>query len=55
LIVGVPVGFVGAVESKKELLTFSVPFITNQGQKGGSSVAAAIVNALLRMGEMKGG
>jgi precorrin-8X/cobalt-precorrin-8 methylmutase len=54
LIIGVPVGFVGAVESKKELLTLPVPFITNQGPKGGSSVAVAIVNALLRMAEVKG-
>lgn len=54
LIIGVPVGFVGAVESKKELLTLPVPFITNQGQKGGSSAAVAIVNALLRMAEAKG-
>ncbi|GFP28952.1 precorrin-8X/cobalt-precorrin-8 methylmutase, partial [Candidatus Hakubella thermalkaliphila] len=34
LIIGVPVGFVGAAESKKELITLPVPFITNQGGKG---------------------
>ncbi|MFQ5957706.1 MAG: precorrin-8X methylmutase [Candidatus Brocadiales bacterium] len=49
LIVGIPVGFVGAVESKEELEGVSVPFITNRGRKGGSTVAAAIVNALLRI------
>ncbi|GFP19431.1 precorrin-8X/cobalt-precorrin-8 methylmutase [Candidatus Hakubella thermalkaliphila] len=54
LIIGVPVGFVGAAESKKELITLPVPFITNQGGKGGSSVAVAIVNALLKMTEVKG-
>lgn len=48
LIVGVPVGFVGAVESKKRLLTLKVPHITNQTRHGGSSVACAIVNALLK-------
>ncbi len=46
LIVGVPVGFVSAAESKAELMTLDVPFISNHGRKGGSPVAAAIVNAL---------
>lgn len=46
LVVGIPVGFVGAVEAKQELLNSSVPHITNTGRKGGSTVAAAIVNAL---------
>jgi precorrin-8X/cobalt-precorrin-8 methylmutase len=50
LIVGVPVGFVSAVESKEELLTLEdVPYITAVGRKGGSTVAVAIINALLRM------
>ena len=47
LIIGVPVGFVNAVESKEELLTLDHPYITTRGRKGGSPVAAAIVNALL--------
>jgi precorrin-8X/cobalt-precorrin-8 methylmutase len=51
LVVGLPVGFVGARESKEELLEvaphFGIPFITNLGRKGGSNVAAAAVNALL--------
>jgi precorrin-8X/cobalt-precorrin-8 methylmutase len=46
LIVGVPVGFVSAAESKAELMRLDVPFITNHGRKGGSPVAVAIVNAL---------
>lgn len=49
LIVGVPVGFVGAVESKAKLMDSPLPYITNIGRKGGSPVAAAIVNALLRL------
>ncbi|MEN1760202.1 precorrin-8X methylmutase [Anoxynatronum sibiricum] len=47
LVIGVPVGFVGAAESKAHLLQYDVPQITLQGRKGGSNVAAAIVNALL--------
>ena len=48
LIVGLPVGFVGAEESKNALAsgTHDIPFITNIGRKGGSNVAAAVVNAL---------
>lgn len=53
LIVGVPVGFVGAVESKKRLVTLKVPYITNQSRKGGSSVACAIVNALLKIAKRR--
>jgi len=50
LIIGMPVGFVSAVESKDELLTISeVPFITAVGRKGGSTVAVSVVNALLRL------
>ena len=48
LIIGLPVGFVGAEESKNALASGShdIPFITNIGRKGGSNVAAAVVNAL---------
>ncbi|RAL26289.1 precorrin-8X methylmutase [Thermoflavimicrobium daqui] len=46
LIVGVPVGFVSAAESKEELAKLDIPFITNLGRKGGSPTAVAIVNAL---------
>jgi precorrin-8X/cobalt-precorrin-8 methylmutase len=47
LIVGVPVGFVSVVESKVALAKLSVPQIRIEGRKGGSTVAAAIINALL--------
>ncbi len=46
LIIGLPVGFVNAAESKAALRKTDVPFITNLGRKGGSNVAAAAVNAL---------
>ena len=49
LVVGVPVGFVNAMESKEILAAQKYPFITNQGRKGGTPVAVAIVNALLRL------
>ncbi|HEY81514.1 MAG TPA: precorrin-8X methylmutase [Anaerolineae bacterium] len=49
LIVGVPVGFVSAVESKDALTALDAPYITALGRKGGSPVAVAIVNALLRL------
>ena len=48
LIVGVPVGFVNVVQSKELILSLAdVPFIVARGRKGGSNVAAAIINALL--------
>ncbi len=47
LVIGVPVGFVGAAESKEYIREFEVPSITTVGRKGGSAIAAAIVNALL--------
>ena len=47
LVVGVPVGFVNVVEAKEELLARRVPAIVARGRKGGSNVAAAIMNALL--------
>lgn len=51
-IVGVPVGFVGASESKELLSRVSeVPWIVTRGPKGGSTVAVAITNALLEIGE----
>jgi len=46
-VVGVPVGFVGAAESKDVLEKTSIPFILSKGRKGGSNLAAAIVNAIL--------
>lgn len=49
LVVGVPVGFVKAFESKAILAEQQFPFITNLSRKGGTPVAVAIVNALLKM------
>ncbi len=47
LVIGVPVGFVNVVESKEEIIASGLPHIVARGRKGGSNVAAAIVNALL--------
>ena len=47
LIVGLPVGFVGAAEAKDALHASPLPSVTNQGERGGSAVAVAAVNALL--------
>ena len=53
LVVGVPVGFVGALESKLALSRSELCYITNLSNRGGSPVAAAIVNALIALGEGK--
>jgi precorrin-8X/cobalt-precorrin-8 methylmutase len=47
LIVGLPVGFVGAADAKAALAGSGLPCLTNRGERGGSPVAAAAVNALL--------
>ncbi|MFB5646445.1 MAG: precorrin-8X methylmutase [Nitrosopumilaceae archaeon] len=49
LVIGMPVGFISAAESKDELTKVDVPFITNKGRKGGSPSAAAIINALYKL------
>ncbi len=49
IVIGVPVGFVNVVQSKEMLMDSSVPYIVSKGRKGGSTVAAAICNALLYM------
>ncbi|WP_319587763.1 precorrin-8X methylmutase [uncultured Desulfobulbus sp.] len=49
LVIGVPVGFVNASESKELLAQKNYPFITALGRKGGTPVAVAAVNALLRL------
>jgi len=51
LVVGVPVGFVNAAESKALLVEQNSSYITSLGRKGGSPVAAAIVNALIRLAD----
>ena len=47
LVIGVPVGFVNVVQAKERIMTADVPYIVAKGRKGGSTVAAAILNALL--------
>ena len=47
LVIGLPVGFVGAAESKEALRGSGLPAVSNRGEKGGAAVAAAAVNALL--------
>jgi len=49
LVIGIPVGFVSASESKLELSKANVEFITNIGRKGGSPAASSIINALMLM------
>lgn len=47
LVIGLPVGFVGAAESKDALMGSGLPALANRGPKGGSAVAAAALNALI--------
>ncbi len=49
LVIGLPVGFVNAAESKAQLIQSDVPHIANLGRKGGSNLAASAVNALALM------
>ena len=49
MVIGLPVGFVNAAESKSDLAAMDYPYITNIGRKGGSNLAAGVVNALLIM------
>lgn len=51
VILGFPVGFVGAVESKLALASSGIPYITLHGRRGGSAIAAAAVNALAQEAE----
>ena len=46
-IIGFPVGFVNAAESKALLEKVNIPYVTNVGRKGGSNIAASVVNALV--------
>ena len=47
LVIGLPVGFVGAAESKDALIDSGLPGVANRGPKGGSAVAAAALNSLI--------
>lgn len=57
-IIGVPVGFIGAAESKDALVTFAadhgidIPFLTVRGRRGGSAIAASALNALAQEAEV---
>ncbi len=53
LIVAVPVGFVGAAESKEVVAKLPVPYVITRGRKGGSTIAVAVFNALLTKAEGK--
>ena len=53
LIIGMPVGFVSAAESKDELRKLDIPFITNIGRKGGSTIVVAALNALSIMADKR--
>jgi precorrin-8X/cobalt-precorrin-8 methylmutase len=53
LIIGLPVGFVNAAESKAALLEMDYPYISNIGRKGGSNLAASVVNALIILAASK--
>lgn len=53
LIIGLPVGFVNAAESKSDLIAMNYPSISNIGRKGGSTVAACVVNALVKLATAK--
>lgn len=56
LVVGLPVGFVGAAEAKAALARSGLPCVTNRGERGGSAVAVAAVNALIYFdADMDGG
>ncbi len=53
LVIGLPVGFVNAAESKAALAAMQTPYITNNGRKGGSNVAASVVNALVILADQR--
>lgn len=53
LVVAAPVGFVGAKESKEKILQHDIPAIVVKGRRGSSSIAAAIVNSLVKLSEEK--
>jgi precorrin-8X/cobalt-precorrin-8 methylmutase len=60
LVIGLPVGFVGAAEAKAALRASGLPSVSNVGERGGSAVAAAALNALWRLsqpatGDVSGG
>jgi len=55
LVVGTPVGFVNAAESKEELRTLDVPSVSNAGTRGGTPVAVAAINEIITIHAERGG
>ncbi|HKU48545.1 MAG TPA: precorrin-8X methylmutase [Nitrososphaera sp.] len=53
LVIGIPVGFVSAPESKADLAKLDIPYITNSGRKGGSPAASSIMNAVMLLYQSK--
>ena len=53
LVIGLPVGFVGAAEAKEAVRAAGLPAVTNVGEKGGSAVAAAALNAIRRLADAR--
>ena len=53
LVIGVPVGFVKAVESKEQVLSLDTPYIVSEGRKGGTTIAVSIIHALLLLSRKK--
>lgn len=49
LVIGLPVGFVNAAESKAALVKAGTPFVSSMGRKGGTTVAVSVVNALIKL------
>ncbi len=47
LVIGVPVGFISATESKEEILETDLPYIISRGRKGGTTIAVSVIHALL--------
>jgi precorrin-8X/cobalt-precorrin-8 methylmutase len=54
LVIAMPVGFVGVIESKEQALALPTPVVAVRGRRGGSAVAAAAVNALLLLAREEG-
>jgi precorrin-8X/cobalt-precorrin-8 methylmutase len=54
LVVGLPVGFVGAVAAKAALRASGLPAVSNRSERGGAAVASAAVNALLYSADFNG-
>ena len=54
-VIGTPVGFVGAADAKEALRATAIPAASNRGDKGGSAVAAAVLNALVRAAHEEAG